>query len=213
MEGLNYNLARFLKSAPVLEQLPPDEGAEVAFVGHSNAGKSSALNTITGIQGLARTSKTPGRTQAIQIFDLTSTQRLMDLPGYGFASVPEAVKHQWQTLVKHYLETRTCLKGLILLMDIRHTQKPLDWQMLTWATSASLPVHILLTKADKFNRGPAQNILLKVTTELQQKYPHQAISIQLFSSLKKLGMSEATAQLNRWLIDLSPGSPHSDIHL
>jgi GTP-binding protein len=190
-----YNNATFLISSPSLKELPPDEGIEVAFIGRSNAGKSSALNTITGIKGLARTSKTPGRTQMINLFNLTDDQRLVDLPGYGYAKVPLAIKHRWQRNINEYLQSRRCLKGLVLIMDIRHPLKEYDQRCIEWAVHSDLPTHILLTKADKLSRGAAINTLLEVRKALEQM---QQVTVQLFSSLNKAGLEEALLQLDSW---------------
>lgn len=187
----------FLLSAARLGQLPPDAGAEVAFAGRSNAGKSSALNTITEIGSLARTSKTPGRTQQINLFVVDETRRLVDLPGYGYAKVPEAVKQQWGQTLSRYLETRACLRGLILLMDIRHPLKEFDRQLLAWSHARGMPVHVLLTKADKLKRGPAMSVLQSVRRELAAG--GIAASLQLFSALNRTGVEEARDQLRRWL--------------
>ncbi len=195
--GYDYRSARFLTSANQLDQLPPDEGLEVAFAGRSNAGKSSALNTLTGQKTLARTSKTPGRTQLINCFALTDERRLIDLPGYGYAKVPEAVRRHWQALLAHYLETRQSLAGLLMLMDIRHPFTPLDTQMLDWCAHRRLPTHILLTKADKLKRGPAMNVLQAVRKRLHSDYP--VATAQLFSSHDRTGLEEAVAQLDGWL--------------
>ncbi|MFT4058483.1 MAG: ribosome biogenesis GTP-binding protein YihA/YsxC [Legionella sp.] len=191
-----YSKAVFLKSAARVVHLPDDLGYEVAFAGRSNAGKSSALNCLTGIKGLARTSKTPGRTQLINLFSLDEQRRLVDLPGYGYAKVAMQVKIEWQKHLAHYLEIRQCLRGLVLLMDIRHPLKDLDQMMVDWALNRELPVHILLTKADKLSRGEAKNTLLNV-----RKYYELAshlISVQTFSSLKKEGVGELIALLNQW---------------
>ena len=158
----DYRKAQFLTSAAKLHQCPPDEGWEVAFAGRSNAGKSSAINSLTNNQKLAKTSKTPGRTQLINFFELSPAQRLVDLPGYGFAKVPVAVKKEWTRQLENYLAKRQCLRGMILLMDVRHPLQPFDEQMLNWALAAHMPVHILLTKADKLKKGPANNSLLAV---------------------------------------------------
>jgi len=196
-----YRRAEFMTSASKLSQCPPDEGWEVAFAGRSNAGKSSAINSLTGNRKLAKTSRTPGRTQLINFFALSATQRLVDLPGYGFAKVPLAVKREWTRQVENYLQHRQSLRGLILLMDVRHPMQPFDQQMLSWALEASMPVHILLTKADKLKRGPAGNILLKVRAELK---PYQQLaSVQLFSALKHSGHRELVKVLDGWLTDTS----------
>ena len=197
----NYRSAQFLISASKLSQCPPDQGWEVAFAGRSNAGKSSAINSLTGNKKLAKTSKTPGRTQLINFFTLTDHQRLVDLPGYGFAKVPLAVKREWTKQLENYLQKRQSLRGLILLMDVRRPMQPFDQQMLTWALEASMPVHILLTKADKLKRGPAGNVLLKVRSEL--KPYRQLASVQLFSALKHDGHKELIKVLNAWLTDAS----------
>ena len=194
---LNFARARFLTSAPRASLAPPDAGAEVAFAGRSNAGKSSALNVITEQRALARTSKTPGRTREINFFALDDRIRLVDLPGYGYARVPQALKTQWQQQLVQYLETRVSLRGLILLMDCRHPLTEFDQQMLRWCASAGLPVHVLLTKADKLKRGPASASLLAVRRQLGEF--HSKATVQLFSALKKLGVDEAREVIAGWL--------------
>ena len=146
---LNYHKTHFLTSAPNIRAIPADEGIEIAFAGRSNAGKSTALNALTNQKNLARTSKTPGRTQLINLFEVENGCKLVDLPGYGYAAVPEQMKIQWQKSLGEYLQHRQCLAGLVVLMDIRHPLKDLDQQMIDWAVSAELPVLLLLTKADK----------------------------------------------------------------
>ncbi|WJW75463.1 ribosome biogenesis GTP-binding protein YihA/YsxC [Thiohalobacter sp. IOR34] len=193
----HFARARFLTSAPTLSQAPPDEGREAAFAGRSNAGKSSALNAISGQRALARTSKTPGRTRLINFFQVTGEARLVDLPGYGYAKVSQKVKAEWQRHLAEYLERRRSLAGLILLMDIRHPLTEADLQMLGWAQAAGLPVHILLTKADKLKRGPAQAALLGVRKALREAGIEA--SVQLFSALKKTGLDEVRALLSDWL--------------
>jgi GTP-binding protein len=195
---IDYRRAEFLKSAPTLKQCPEDSGAEVAFAGRSNAGKSSAINVLTGNKKLARTSKTPGRTQLINFFSLSDRQRLVDLPGYGFAKVPLAVKLQWQRHLEDYLRQRQALKGLVLLMDSRHPLQEFDRMMLSWAESCEMPVHILLTKSDKLKNGPAKNTLLQVQKELAPL--QDLVSVQLFSSLKKTGLEQLQARLATWLV-------------
>lgn len=193
-----YREAKFLKSAPRASLLPDDSGFEVAFAGRSNAGKSSALNCLTGVRQLARTSKTPGRTQLINVFTLADeTRRLIDLPGYGYAKVALQVKRDWQTNLAQYLEVRQSLKGLILLMDVRHPLKELDQSMVGWALDRQLPVHILLTKADKISRGSVQSTVLQVR-QYYQLVP-DLITVQAFSSLKKQGVDELIVVLNKWL--------------
>ena len=197
----SYRSAQFLTSAAKLPQCPPDSGWEVAFAGRSNAGKSSAINSLTNNKKLAKTSKTPGRTQLINFFELSDSQRLVDLPGYGFAKVPLAVKREWTKQLENYLQNRQCLRGLILLMDVRHPLQPFDQQMLDWAVQASMPVHILLTKADKLKRGAASSVLLQVRAELK---PHgDRASVQLFSALKHDGHKELIEVLDAWLTDVS----------
>ena len=191
-----YRQASFLISAAKLSQTPPDSGYEVAFAGRSNAGKSSAINVLCDQKGLARTSKTPGRTQLLNFFALDDQRRLVDLPGYGYAKVSVNIKKDWQGSLAQYLEQRQCLRGLILMMDVRHPLKPYDRQMLDWARHIQLPVHVLLTKADKLKRGPATNSLLKVKKELAEMDAN--FSAQLFSSLKRQGIAEAHQVLNRW---------------
>ena len=196
---VNFRNATFLRSASAIENAPADAGSEVAFAGRSNSGKSSAINTLTEQGKLARTSRTPGRTQLINFFTLSDHQRLVDLPGYGFAKVPLAVKNKWNQQLERYLQYRESLRGLVMLMDIRHPLTDPDRQMLGWAVTASMPVHILLTKADKLKRGPTQSTLLSVRAELSAQ--SELISVQLFSSLKRLGVEELRRQLNQWLTD------------
>mgnify|MGYP006141903445 FL=1 len=191
-----YRQAQYTISATQLSELPVDEGIEVAFAGRSNAGKSSAINTITDQKSLARISKTPGRTQMINFFSIDDSHSLVDLPGYGYAKVPEKIKIRWQQTLGKYLETRQALRGLVLMMDIRHPLKEFDLQMIKWANNAKLSVHILLTKSDKLKRGAANSSLLLVMNELQKK--ELLASVQLFSSLNHEGKQEAIDQLNQW---------------
>ena len=197
---LNYQTARFLISAPTLAHCPGGGGAEVAFAGRSNAGKSSAINTLTRQSGLARISKTPGRTQLINFFSLgdDSDRRLVDLPGYGYAKVPEAVKLEWQRHLSEYLRHRDALRGLVLVMDVRHPLSEFDQTMLGWADEQEMPVHILLTKADKLKRGAAANALQQVRSRLREW--EDLVTIQLFSSLKRQGIEELEARLDGWLL-------------
>ncbi|TDX28638.1 cell division checkpoint GTPase YihA [Modicisalibacter xianhensis] len=196
---LNYHATRFMTSAPTLATCPPDAGHEVAFAGRSNAGKSSAINALTQQKALARTSKTPGRTQLINFFSVgDDTQcRLVDLPGYGFAKVPEKVKLEWQRHLAAYLQRRESLQGLVLLMDVRHPLTEFDEMMLGWADEQDMPVHILLTKADKLKPGAAKNSLLQVRRRLREW--EDLVSVQLFSALKKQGLDEARSRLDAWL--------------
>lgn len=193
-----YQAAEFILSAARLQHLPADQGFEVAFAGRSNAGKSSALNCLTQQHRLARTSKTPGRTQLINLFRLDDQRRLVDLPGYGYARVSHETKERWQQTLAQYLRERVCLKGLILLSDIRHPLQPTDQTLLTWAQDNQLPVHILLSKADKLNRGPAKSALLDVRKQVAASWDISQISIQTFSSLKQEGLDELEAVLNQW---------------
>lgn len=191
-----YTQATFLKSAAKVQQLPAEDGYEVAFAGRSNAGKSSALNCLTGNKHLARTSKTPGRTQLLNVFIVKDEQhRLVDLPGYGYAKVAMQTKIDWQKNLAHYLEVRESLKGLVLLMDIRHPLKELDKTLLHWAVTQNLPVHILLTKVDKLSRNQIQLALQTVSTYCKA-LPN--VSWQPFSSLKKQGIETLVAVLNAW---------------
>ena len=198
----SFESAQFLTSAQRLDQCPPDIGAEVAFVGRSNAGKSSAINALTRNGKLARTSKTPGRTQLLNFFALDEWRRLVDLPGYGYAKVSEKIKLVWQANLTHYLQERGCLRGLILLADVRLPLQEFDLNMVHWAQEASLPVHILLTKADKLKRGPAQASLLKTQRDLQSRKLMNATSLQLFSATKRDGLDQWKARLNDWLADI-----------
>jgi GTP-binding protein len=188
-----FRIAQYVISAHQLKQLPKDEGIEVAIAGRSNAGKSSAINTLTDQRSLARTSKTPGRTQQIVIFELDEDRRIADLPGYGYAKVPLKLKAHWRAVMQRYFETRECLRGVVLVMDIRHPMREFDQQMLAWCQSADIPCHILLTKADKLKRGPAQSTFLKVRLDLPE-----IASIQIFSSLKKTGLDELVDKLSGW---------------
>jgi len=198
MQADNYfRQATFLTSAAKFNQCPPDAGYEVAFAGRSNAGKSSAINVICDHRGLAKTSKTPGRTQLLNFFALDEERRLVDLPGYGYAKVSVSIKKDWQGNLATYLEKRQCLKGLILMMDSRHPLKDFDVQMLEWAAHIELPVHVLLTKADKLKKGPASASYHKVKSALREM--DGEFSVQLFSSLKKTGVAEAHHRLNQWL--------------
>lgn len=196
MVNKKYNQAAFLLSAAELKQLPQDSGNEVAFIGRSNSGKSSAINTITGIKNLAIASKTPGRTQTINLFTLDENNRLVDLPGYGYTKAPITVSQRWMETVNNYLKTRKCLRGLILIMDIRHPLKEQDVRLLEWSVQCKLPVHILLTKSDKLKRNPALNTLKQVQEEIN-KYG-DLVSVQLFSSHDQTGLDEACQKLDNW---------------
>ena len=181
--------AEFVISCADLQQLPRDEQPEIAFAGRSNAGKSSALNAICSHKQLARVSKTPGRTQLINLFEIAGIGRFADLPGYGYAEVPAAMRKGWGKLIGNYVDVRTNLRGIILIMDIRHPMTDFDTQMLDWSQQAARPVHILLTKADKLGFGAAKNQLLKVRRELEVY--EQRPTIQLFSAQARMGLAEA----------------------
>ena len=192
-----YSNSVFLVSVPQIGLAPPDEGFEVAFAGRSNAGKSSAINAITARKALARTSKTPGRTQQLIFFEVDAQRRIVDLPGYGYAKVPAAVQRKWQMAMEAYFSRRRSLMGIFLLMDIRHPMTEFDQQMIRWCDARKLPVHIALTKADKLKRGAAKNALLGTKKRL-----HEAsvpVSIQLFSATQKTGVDQAHEVLDRWL--------------
>jgi len=192
---ISFNQATFWKSAAKLSDCPPDVGAEVAFCGRSNAGKSSAINKLTNQSKLARTSKTPGRTQLINFFTLEEDLRLVDLPGFGYARVPTAVKQGWHQQMDTYLRERQSLKGLILLMDIRHPLTEFDETMINWSQTANIPLHILLTKADKLKRGPQQNTLLKVRKSLAEP-----TTLQIFSATKNIGIDVLQERLTELLV-------------
>lgn len=192
-----YQQARFTQSATTQNTLPPELGFEVAFAGRSNAGKSSSLNRLCQQKALARVSKTPGRTQLINFFCLPEGRYLVDLPGYGYAKVPEKVKKVWQAFIESYLSTRFTLRGLVLIMDIRHPMREYDLTMLDWAQSRDLPVHILLNKSDKFKRGKAKAALLQVKRELKS-YTNE-VSIQMFSAFKGDGVIDLGNKIDSWL--------------
>ncbi|MEQ9877960.1 ribosome biogenesis GTP-binding protein YihA/YsxC [Pectobacterium aroidearum] len=196
----NYHMTRFIISAPDIRHLATDSGIEVAFAGRSNAGKSSALNTLTNQKNLARTSKTPGRTQLINLFEVTDGVRLVDLPGYGYAEVPEQMKIKWQRALGEYLQKRNSLKGLVVLMDIRHPLKDLDQQMIQWAVDVGLPVLVLLTKADKLASG-ARKAQLNMVREAVLPFMGD-IQVEAFSSLKKLGVDKLRQKLDNWFSTL-----------
>ncbi|MDX1811398.1 MAG: ribosome biogenesis GTP-binding protein YihA/YsxC [Gammaproteobacteria bacterium] len=192
-----YRKATFLLAAQKLNQLPAEFTHEVGFAGRSNAGKSSAINTITGIHSLARTSKTPGRTQQIVYFTLDEQRALVDLPGYGFAKVPPKVKEQWGRLMEDYFQNRKQLKGLVLVMDVRHPLRDFDEQMLAWCHYHKVPVHILLTKADKVSKNVGSSTRLQVMKYIKEMGLEDA-EVQLFSSLKRTGTETVVTKLNSW---------------
>lgn len=192
-----FHHARFYTTVNHLKDLPATS-AEIAFVGRSNAGKSSAINTLTNHTRLAYVSKTPGRTQHINYFELANGQFMVDLPGYGYAQVPEAVRQHWVTLLGNYLQTRSQLIGLILIMDIRHPLKELDKRMLDFFAVTKQPVHILLSKADKLSKNDQIKTLAQVKKLLQPYVARQQVTVQLFSSLKKQGIDEVNQIVSEW---------------
>jgi len=192
----HYPEAQFIKSANAPGQFVADVGAEVAFAGRSNAGKSSAINVIVNRRQFARTSKTPGRTQLVNFFSLREQQRLVDLPGYGFARVADKMRRHWADLMADYFEMRQSLRGMFLIVDIRRQLTEFDRQMLGFASTVGLPVHVLLTKTDKLKRGQAATALLEVRREL-----NDAATVQHFSALSRLGEDEARAKLEEFLTD------------
>ena len=192
-----YRQASYATSAHTLDQLLPDEGREVAFAGRSNAGKSSVINALTGQKRLAKISKTPGRTQLINFFPVDDENRLVDLPGYGYAKVPGKLQAHWAKTLGEYFQQRRSLVGIVLIVDIRRLLSEFDEQMLSWCASADLSVHVLLNKSDKLAFGARKNALLKVEKHLVE--PNH--SVQLFSVLKKTGVKELASVLDRWLSD------------
>ena len=192
-----YQRAAFLTAAPRPQEAPPDEGREVAFAGRSNAGKSSAINALCHQRHLARTSKTPGRTQQLIFFALDEEHRLVDLPGYGYAKVAEAVKAQWQTALAEYFHHRRSLAGLVLVMDARHPLQAYDRQLLAWTRTAGLPVLLLLTKSDKLKRGAAAAQLAQVRSALRGE--EDRLTAALFSAPRRQGIATVHAVLDRWL--------------
>jgi GTP-binding protein len=194
---IKYHVAHFITSAPNITKLPEDTGTEVAFAGRSNAGKSSALNALTD-QKLARTSKTPGRTQLINTFELDSDKRLIDLPGYGFAKVPIEMKKKWQKSLGEYLQKRKSLKGIVVLMDIRHPLKELDMDLINWAADSKIPILALLTKADKLKQGKRKSEVLQVRRTLSEL--DADITVHAFSSLKGTGLKELAWKLDDWFL-------------
>lgn len=194
-----FRNASFEISAAKMSGLPPPDGAEIAFAGRSNAGKSSAINTLAAHTRLAFVSKTPGRTQLINFFRLNCGAALVDLPGYGYAKVPLEVRKQWQGLLESYLTKRENLTGLVLIMDSRRPLTELDRQMIDWFAPSGRPIHILLTKSDKLSRGPAAATLIAVRKELAAQGLDGQVTVQLFSSLKRQGMEEVERTVASWL--------------
>ena len=204
MTIINFQTATFLSSAPSLSKCPPDEGIEIAFAGRSNAGKSTALNTLTKNKKLAKTSKTPGRTQLINFFSLSESQRLVDLPGYGYAKVPLEIKKKWDINLSNYLIYRQSLKGLILMMDCRHPLTRYDQQMLDWSSQTDINIHILLTKADKERNNALKTTLNHVNQFIMEtQKPLKTVTAQLFSSKTKLGLTQLEEQIKFWFQESS----------
>ena len=191
----SYSHVKFMTSAAEPHQLAPDVGREIAFAGRSNSGKSTAINSITQRAGLARVSRTPGRTQLINFFELAPEQRLVDLPGYGFAKVPERVRMHWLELMEHYFNVRESLVGLILIVDSRRGLGTQDAGMLEWVLARDRFAHVLLTKADKLNRRDAQRVLRETVAACSDT----SVTVQLFSAHAKEGFDEARGVLDRWL--------------
>ena len=194
-----YNEARLILSAQTLEQCPEDTGSEVAFAGHSNTGKSSVLNAITGVHGLARASKAPGRTRLLNFFSLGHGRRLVDLPGYGYAKVSAQMKRQWEEVMSEYLENRRSLLGLMLIMDIRNPLKAMDLNLLDWCREAEIPVRVLLNKADKLSRSAGMKVLHETA-----KHMDNVATVQLFSAHSRLGVDES----RKWLEVLLKRGPY-----
>ena len=197
-----YHSATFAISCAAPNRFPPPTGPEVAFAGRSNAGKSSTLNRLCGQRKLAHVSKTPGRTQMINFFSLDNGAQLVDLPGYGFARAPEAERRRWGRLIEAYLREREVLRGLVIVMDIRHPLTDYDWRMLDWCASQGLPAHILLNKADKLKRGAMQKALMSVERQLEEEGIDAMV--QTFSAVKGQGLDRLYTRLDEWL-DVSGG--------
>lgn len=193
--------ARFVVAAAALDQLPPPGPPEVAFAGRSNAGKSSAINVLAGRRRLAFASRTPGRTQQIVIFELPSGARIADLPGYGYAAVPKAIKEDWQRVLGAYVATRPTLVGLVLVVDARHGLKPLDATLLDGFLPSGRPVLLLATKSDKLSRGDRKTSVAAIRRELERRYGPQArnVTTVVFSASDRMGLAEADRVLADWL--------------
>ncbi|MCE0493565.1 ribosome biogenesis GTP-binding protein YihA/YsxC [Vibrio salinus] len=193
---IHYQNTQFITSAPDIRHLPADEGIEIAFAGRSNAGKSSSLNKLTNQKSLAKTSKTPGRTQLINLFQVSPGCNIVDLPGYGFAQVPIEMKKKWQKSLGEYLQKRECLKGLVVLMDIRHPMKDLDQQLIFWAVECQIPVQVLLTKADKLKSGARKATVLKIKNQATEF--NGEVYVDAFSSQNGLGVDTLRNRLDEW---------------
>ncbi len=201
MKEINFQTAQFMISAPSIRECPPEHGAEVAFVGRSNAGKSSAINKLTRNSKLARASKSPGCTQLINFFHLQNSPnlRLVDLPGYGFAKVARSIKNEWQEHLSQYLHERESLKGIVILMDIRQPMQDSDTTMINWAVESELPVHLLLTKSDKLAGGAAKSTLLSIRKELENEGLDDLVTVQTFSAHNGEGVAELAKHVSVWL--------------
>ncbi|MFD2179167.1 ribosome biogenesis GTP-binding protein YihA/YsxC [Veronia pacifica] len=209
--SLNYRNTHFITSAPDIRHLPDDTGIEIAFAGRSNAGKSSSLNRVCDQKSLAKTSKTPGRTQLINLFKVDEGCHIVDLPGYGFAQVPLEMKKKWQKSLGEYLQKREQLKGLVVLMDIRHPMKDLDQQLIYWAVESQLPVMVLLTKADKLKSGARKAQLMKIQ-EASLAFCGD-VQVELFSSLKGLGVDKLRRKLDDWFLSVEQEVTESDLEM
>lgn len=196
--SLNYRNTHFITSAPDIRHLPEDTGIEIAFAGRSNAGKSSSINRLCDQKSLVKTSKTPGRTQLINLFKVYDGCHIVDLPGYGFAQVPLEMKKKWQKSLGEYLQKREQLKGLVVLMDIRHPMKDLDQQLIYWAVDSALPVLVLLTKCDKLKSGARKAQLMKIR-EASMAFCGD-VDVELYSSLKGIGVDILRRKLDTWYL-------------
>lgn len=194
---INFRNAKFVTAFSASSKPPEDKFIEVAFAGRSNAGKSSSLNALTGQKKLARTSSKPGRTQQINFFGLDDKRFLVDLPGYGYAAVSKSLKQEWQGLMEGFLRSRQSLRGVVIIMDIRHPLKDSDKQMIEWCDERALPMHLVLTKADKIKKNKVNQTLFAVQKEV--KIFDTSITVQVFSSETKLGMPELKAKLSDWM--------------
>lgn len=199
MQHSYYQQATFHISATTQNTLPPEFGFEVVFAGRSNAGKSSVINRVCGQKSLARTSKTPGRTQLINFFSLPEGRFLVDLPGYGYAKVPEATKIAWGRFIDSYLLNRFPIRGLVLIMDIRHPMKETDHKLLTWGIKRNMPIHVILNKSDKLKRGAAKNTLLTIQNTLRKMHPEN-FTVQTFSALNGEGLETLWDKLDQWMM-------------
>ena len=202
---LDFRKTRFITSAPDLSYLPPDQGIEIAFAGRSNAGKSSAINAICDHSGLTKTSRTPGRTRLINLFEIEPGYYLVDLPGYGYAQVPEAMRRRWQQSMSAYLQRRCALRALVVAMDIRHPLREHDCQLLTWAAAANLPALLLLTKADKLSPSARSGTVERLDAALR---PFRgSFTLQPFSATRHLGITESRELLRSWYMRFHPAAP------